>query len=236
MPPYEQFLTKCHELNERIMPASARRIEDIKHLIARTQSQTLQNCYQEVWIHTSAAAKIASHFLYMVTCQFAVSQTQATTGAGLAQRQRIDDMRASLALASLENLVAVVEVSSFRKLNRVLKTLFTQVSGAALPWIDVCIAVKEITDALATPLSEADKVLLELEAYEVAALNAATWAVSQVSAFISPPDEEILALPGEEAARVVAAAARTRVDDTVREVRSQLAEEIDRVLNPRGRQ
>lgn len=224
----DQWLPRCHVLNDRIMPALSKRLHVVEELISKVQSKVLRDCYLEVWIHTLAAGKISTHYISLLIEQLAIYQAEEAVGKQPdALGQELQDTGVSLALDSLESLAAVIEISSFHSVGRVLKILAKQIGDVAVPWLDVLHGVKEIIDALGMPtLSEADKVLLELEAYQIAVLEGATWAVGQVSALTGPHDLSILDLPLDEAAKLSAAAARAKVDDVIRDVRPQLPENI----------
>jgi hypothetical protein len=226
--PYDEWIARCRKLNDRIIPAASKRFDSTRTLMIRARSKVLQDRYLEAWVLTSAVSKISSQYLSRFIQQLSISQVEAPNRD--AHGQKIEDFGIRLALDSLENLVGVIEISNLRSLKRVLQVLLTQLSDALVPWLDVIRAIKEITDALATPSSEADEILLELEAYEIAALTAATWAVGQVSAFIGPPDENILALPLDEAVAATAAATRAIVDATIRDVRAEMAANPNEVL------
>ncbi len=227
--PYDQWLPKCHELNDRIVSAFKRRSEQLEGSLGSARSQALQHRYQEALIYTIAAANISSCYLSAVIQQLDVMmEKERVSGPQDTQGQKIDDLGAGLALASIENLVTVVEISNFDRIVSVLKTLVQLVSSAAIPPLEWVYAAQKIIDALAAPLSETDRRLLELEAYEFAALHAATWAVGQAVAFVGPPDGR-LDKPLDEAVKEAAAAARKIVDAEVLKVRTNFSEEINKV-------
>jgi len=222
----DQWLPRCRALNDRIIPAWLKRLHAVEQLMPKARSKVLRDCYLEVWIHTLAAGKISQRYTTLLIEQLQVYQAEEVAEKlPDALGQKIRDTGISLALDSLESLVAVIEVSSFRNVRRVLKVLAKQIGDAAVPWLDVLYGVKEIIDALGMPtLSEADKMLLELEAYQTAVLEGATWAVGQVSALTGPRDPKILDLPLDEAVKLSAAAARAKVDEAIRDARQQLPE------------